>query len=299
MNRSAVAVRPLPELLEDLRAKGLRQGVRPMSGEAPAASSPSNRGAISTGFGALDDALGTGGWPRGALALLDAPRGTGATSLAIHSLAAAQAAGGIVAWIDAAGCLDPATLARLGVSLEWLLVVRPASTPEAVELAGWLARSSLVDTTVLDLGEGSSESAGSGVLAGSSALIAGLDRLGKLLVRGRCVALLLVPERLGVVAGRVAAVRLSLEREAWLAVGRDLVGQRVRATVDRHRWALAGGAATLDLWFAEGRRIDPLLPPLAMPEPLAPPVPQLVPAVPELVVPGDREERTDLRVLSA
>ena len=299
MNRSAAAVRPLPELLEDLRAKGLRRGVGPMVGEAPAASSPSNRGAIPTGFAALDDALGTGGWPRGALALLDAPRGAGATSLAIRSLVAAQAAGGIVAWIDAAGCLDPATLARLGVNLEWLLVVRPTSVSEAVELAGWLARSGLVDATVLDLGEGSSEAAGSSEPVGSGALVAGLDRLGKLLVRGRSVALLLVPGRLGAVAGRVAAVRLSLEREAWLAVGRDLVGQRVRATIDRQRWALAGAVATLDLWFAEGRRIDPLLPFLALPDPLVPALPQLAPALPELVVADDLEERSALRVLSA
>ncbi|HLY35636.1 MAG TPA: hypothetical protein VKU35_02895 [Candidatus Limnocylindria bacterium] len=280
MNRSATAVRPLPELLEGLRAKGVRLGVGPMAGEAPAASSPSNRGAISTGFTALDDALGTGGWPRGALALLDAPRGAGATSLAIRSLATAQAAGGIGAWIDAAGCLDPATLARMGVGLEWLLVVRPASVGEAVELAGWLSRSGLVDAMALDLGEGAELSVGSG------ALVAALDRLAKLLVRGRSVALLLTPERLRAVAGRVAGVRLSLEREAWLAVGRDLVGQRVRATVDRHRWALAGATTTLDLWFAEGRRIDPMLPPLAVPEPIEPTAPAL-------------EERPALRVLSA
>jgi recombination protein RecA len=293
-----------------------------MAGEAPAASSPSNRGAISTGFIALDGALGTGGWPRGALALLDAPRGAGATSLAIRSLAAAQEAGGIVAWIDGAGCLDVAGLARMGVSLEWLLVVRPASVSEGVELAGWLARSGLVDATVLDLGEGSEESEGSGLsvrggaCAGSGALVAALDRLGKLLVRGRSVALLLTPERLRAVAGRVAAVRLSLEREAWLAVGRDLVGQRVRATVDRHRWALAGAAATLDLWFAEGRRIDQLLPPLALPRDVAPEVPVAAASLdliasrshgPTLapVAARDRggardlEERIALRVLSA
>jgi len=284
VNRSATAVRPLPELLEGLRAKGLRRGVGPMAGEVPAAASPSNRGAISTGFAALDDALGTGGWPRGALALLDAPRGAGATSLAIRSLAAAQAAGGIVAWVDAAGCLDPAMLARMGVSLEWLLVVRPGSVSEAVELAGWLSRSGLVDASVLDLGEG--EMSASGAFAGSGALVAALDRLAKLLVRGRSVALLLTPERLRAIAGRVAAVRLSLEREAWLAVGRDLVGQRVRATVDRQRWALAGATTTLDLWFAEGRRIDRMLPPLAVPEPIVPSAPSL-------------EEPPALRVLSA
>ena len=63
----------------------------------------------------------------------------------------------------------------------------------------------------------------------------------------------------------MAGVRVALHRSAWLAIGRDLVGQRVRATVERHRWALAGGSAELDLWFGEGRRIDPLLATLAEP----------------------------------
>jgi recombination protein RecA len=239
---------------------------------------PGARDAMSSGFAALDAALRTDGWPRGSLALLDAPRGAGGTSLAIRSLAAAQSAGGIVAWIDAAGCLDPATLARLGVQLEWLLVVRPASASEAVELAGWIARSGLVDALVLDLGEWS----------GGASLVGELDRLARLLVRGRAVTLLLAGERLRDAVARVASVRVELRRIAWLAVGRDLVGQRVQATVTRHRWALAGGDAALDLWFAEGRRIDPLLPARAVPE--------------EMVVPaaaGEREERPALRVLSA
>jgi hypothetical protein len=63
----------------------------------------------------------------------------------------------------------------------------------------------------------------------------------------------------------VAGIRVHLERQAWLAVGRDLVGLRVAASVTRHRWALAGGHSEIDLWFGEGRRIDPLLPDLAVP----------------------------------
>jgi hypothetical protein len=43
------------------------------------------------------------------------------------------------------------------------------------------------------------------------------------------------------------------------------VGQRVEATVTRQRWALAGGRAELDLFFAEGRRVDALLPDVAAP----------------------------------
>ena len=294
VNASATAVRPLPELLESLRAKGLRRGVGPMAGEAVAAPSPSNRGAIPSGFSALDDALRTGGWPRGCLALLDAPRGSGATSLAIGSLAAAQQAGGIVAWIDAAGCLDAATAERLGIQLEWLLVVRPTSALEAIELASWLARSGLVDALALDLGE-SPDPAG---VERHPSLVASLDRLGQLLVRGRSVALLLTGEWLRAAVARVAAVRLALEREAWLAVGRDLVGQRIRATVTRHRWALAGETAWIDLWFGEGRRIDALLPPLAVPREAAPALlPALAPDA--AIAEAEPEEQPALRVLSA
>ena len=266
-----------------------------MVGEAVAEASPSNRGALPTGFSALDEALRTGGWPRGSLALLDAPRGAGATSLAIGSLAAAQQAGGIVAWIDAAGCLDAATAERLGIQLEWLLVVTPSSVLEAVELAGWLARSGLVDAMALDLGESPDPASGER----QAGLVAGLDRLGQLLVRGRSVALLLTGEWLRAAVARVAAVRLALEREAWLAVGRDLVGQRIRATVTRHRWALAGETASLDLWFGEGRRIDTLLPPLAVPREAAPALlpAALAPAVE--VAEAELEEQPGLRVLSA
>jgi recA bacterial DNA recombination protein len=232
-------VRPLPELLEALRDRGLRQGV-----STPSAGPMPPRPALPTGHPALDTALGTDGWPRGALVLLDAPVGAGATTLALQSLAATQAAGGVVAYLDPAGSLDPAVAARLGVSLEWLLVVRPADAGEAVELAAWLARDGRIDAMVLDL-------------ADADAAPRNLDRLAHLLARSGGVTLLLT----GVAAaGRQAAgVRVALRRRAWLGVGRDLVGQRVEAVVERHRWALAGGRAELDLFFAEGRRIDALL----------------------------------------
>jgi hypothetical protein len=69
-----------------------------------------------------------------------------------------------------------------------------------------------------------------------------------------------------VAAGAAAGVRVALHRTAWLGIGRDLVGQRVRASVERHRWALAGASAELDLWFGEGRRLDPFVATLARPQ---------------------------------
>ncbi len=228
---------------------------------------------VSTGQPGLDAALRTGGWPRGALAFLHAPTGLGATTLALGSLAACQAAGGLVAYVDLEGSFDAATAAALGVDLRWLLVVRPSDPAEAVELAAWLARSRLLDAFVLDLH-------GARVAPRTA-----LDRLPQLLARTGSVALAVADPPLDNPLGRAAGVRVTLQRSGWLAVGRDLVGQRVVAAVARHRWALPGGRAELDVWFAEGRRIDALLRARAHLEPM--------PAV------VDTEERPALRVLSA
>lgn len=238
------AAQPLPEVLDALRERGLRRGVAPLPGEVVIP-------AVPTGHAALDAALATGGWPRGALTVLDAAPGHGATSLAHDSVAAAQVAGGLAAWVDLSGTFDAALAARRGVRLEWLLLVRPVDGAEAIELAAWLVRSRLLDVLVLDL-DGSA--------------VPRWDRLAALLPRSDATVLLLAPPALRQAAGRVAGVRLRLERRAWLSVGRDLVGLRTAASVTRHRWALAGGTAELDLYFGEGRRIDALLPALAVPQ---------------------------------
>jgi recombination protein RecA len=251
MQTDAAVPPSLASALEVLRSRGLalRRGSEP----APLESS---RPPIPTGHPALDAALGSEGWPRGATVLLDAPAGGGATTLAVGTLAAAQAAGGLVAWLDLDGTLDPAVASRLGVSLEWLLLARPRDAGEAIELAAWLGRSGLIDVLVLDLGERAAPDRRA------------LDRLGSLLARaGATSALVLAPAGRSL-AGAVTGVRVALRRSAWLTVGRDLVGQRVEAVVERHRWALAGGSAELDLWFGEGRHLDPLAASLAEPRPV-------------------------------
>ena len=247
------AARPLADILEALQSKGLRRGVGLMPGQVVVP-------AVPTGQPLLDEALHTGGWPRGSLALLDAPLGAGATSLALGTLSACQSAGGLVAWLDLEGSFDPSTAARSGVNLEWLLLAHPRDPGEAVELAAWLARTRLLDVLVLDLGLAS--------VASRS-----LARLPELLTRFGATVLALAPAPSAREAvGSLAGIRVSLERRAWLAVGRDLVGERIHATVARHRWALAGASAELDLWFAEGRRIDSQLRSLAAPQPARLPV---------------------------
>ena len=68
----------LSDVLRALETKGLHRGVDRL---VPRTARPP----VPSGHAALDQALVVGGWPRGALALLDAPAGVGATTLALTS----------------------------------------------------------------------------------------------------------------------------------------------------------------------------------------------------------------------
>ena len=80
---------------------------------------------IPTGSIALDVALGIGGLPRGRVVEIYGPESSGKTSLALHAVANAQAAGGIAGFIDAEHALDPDYAKALGVDTDALLVSQP------------------------------------------------------------------------------------------------------------------------------------------------------------------------------
>src|SRR5256885_7547124 len=56
---------------------------------------------VSTGSLGLDVALGVGGLPRGRVVEIYGPESSGKTTLALHTIAEAQKAGGICAFVDA------------------------------------------------------------------------------------------------------------------------------------------------------------------------------------------------------
>src|ERR1019366_3806681 len=87
--------------------------------------------ALSTGFAALDAALGTGGLPRGCLVEIFGPS-CGKTTLALQVVAHLQRTGSTAAWIDADHAFDPQYAVNLGVEIERLPVVEPESAEEAL-----------------------------------------------------------------------------------------------------------------------------------------------------------------------
>ena len=105
---------------------------------------------VSTGSLSLDAALGIGGLPKGRVVEIYGPESSGKTTLALHCLAQAQAAGGTCAFVDAEHALDPKYAAALGVDVDHLLVTQPDSGEQALEITDKLVLSGGIDVVVVD-----------------------------------------------------------------------------------------------------------------------------------------------------
>ena len=107
-------------------------------------------GVIPTGALPLDVALGIGGVPRGRIVEIYGPESSGKTTIALHIIAEAQAAGGVVAFIDAEHALDPVYAAKLGVDVDEMLISQPDTGEQALEICDMLVRSGAIDCVVID-----------------------------------------------------------------------------------------------------------------------------------------------------
>ena len=231
----ALALAPMP----DLDPPGTDHRARPRSVPDPATE------AVSTGFPTLDALLGTGGLPRRAGATLRGDASSGKTTLALRSVAEAQAVGGIVAWLDVGRTFDPLEAAARGVDLRWLVVLRPAEMGEGLRLAGALVSGRAVDLLV----------AGPAAPPGARANEALLRRLA---AHARRIGVqLLVLEPLDLAAplhgalAEAAGVRLELERVGWLRLGRDIVGQRTAVTVAKNHFGPPGRSVELEIRYLD------------------------------------------------
>src|SRR4051794_11492679 len=105
---------------------------------------------VSTGSLGLDIALGIGGLPRGRVVEIYGPESSGKTTLALHTIAEAQKAGGTCAFVDAEHALDPSYARKLGVNIDELLISQPDTGEQALEIADTLVRSGAIDVLVID-----------------------------------------------------------------------------------------------------------------------------------------------------
>jgi len=104
----------------------------------------------SSGYDALDAALGIGGYPRGRIVELFGPESSGKTTLALRAIAEVQKAGAIAAFVDAEHAFDPDAAVRLGVDPARLLVSQPDSGEQSLDIVETLVRTGALGLVVVD-----------------------------------------------------------------------------------------------------------------------------------------------------
>lgn len=200
--------------------------------------------AIPTGFAALDAALnGCGGIPRGRLTeLLRAPT-SGMTTVALKVMAQAQQGGADAAYLDLPRTFDPDYAARCGVNLHRLLLVRPHSGPEALEMVYHLLRQRRLGLLIFD---------SAAALHAAPPTPTALSQLVAPLAQSATALLFLTPQQYGGALSPAnyppgfalphrAALRLTLTKERWLDRGRDVRGYEARVVVLKNKLGWAAG----------------------------------------------------------
>ena len=197
----------------------------------------------SSGFAALDEASGLGGFPRGRFSELIGRATAGRETIAARSLAASEAEG-LSAWIDVSGALDVAWLAEQGVDLARLAILRPPRPLDALAIAARLVACGQLDRLVLDAlpdlppGGATSEALSRFVRAATPRL-----------ARSSTALLILTdPDRHCTPLAHAAALRVSLHRVGLLRSGGVFRGWRTRARILKSP-GMRGGEPGLEVWL--------------------------------------------------